>query len=39
MKRVAIIGGGFGGIYTCKYLLKKLKNVEIILINKINYFI
>ena len=42
MKKIVIIGGGFGGIYTCKYLLKKLKNrrdVEINLINKNNYFV
>ena len=39
MNKIVIIGAGFGGIYTCKYLLKKLENSEIILINKSNYFI
>ena len=40
-KKIVILGGGFGGIYTCKYLLKKLKNtkVKVVLINKSNYFV
>lgn len=42
MKRIIILGGGFGGVYTAKYLLRKLRNrkdVEIILINRTNYFL
>lgn len=40
--RIVIIGAGFGGIYTCKNLLNKLKNragMEIVLINNSNYFV
>lgn len=42
MKRVVILGGGFGGIYTAKYLLQETKNrsdIEIVLVNKQNYFL
>lgn len=41
MKRIVILGGGFGGTYTTMYLekaLKKDKDVEIVLVNKENYF-
>lgn len=38
--KIVIVGGGFGGVYTAKYLYKKFgKSAEIILINKSNYFI
>ncbi|HEY4483735.1 MAG TPA: NAD(P)/FAD-dependent oxidoreductase [Candidatus Paceibacterota bacterium] len=40
--RIVIIGGGFGGVYTAGHLNRLLKNhqeVEIILINKTNYFL
>jgi NADH dehydrogenase len=42
MKKILILGGGFGGIYTTKYLLKYFKNnlnIEIILVNENNYFL
>ncbi len=41
-KRIVILGGGFGGIYTAHYLEKALRNrddFEITLINKENYFV
>ena len=41
-KRVVIIGGGFGGVFTAMYLESKLRkedNVELVLINKENYFV
>ncbi|MFY9556889.1 MAG: FAD-dependent oxidoreductase [Blastocatellia bacterium] len=41
-KRVVILGGGFGGIYTAKYLEKALGrrgDFEILLVNKENYFV
>lgn len=41
-KRVVILGGGFGGIYTAMYLEKALKrrnDFDIVLINKENYFV
>src|SRR5262245_47806185 len=41
-KRVVILGGGFGGVYTAKYLEKSLgkdPDFEIILVNKENYFV
>jgi len=41
-KRVVILGGGFGGIYTALHLekaLKKRDDFEIILVNKENYFV
>ena len=38
--KIVIIGGGFGGVYTARYLDKLLgKKVEITLINKSNYFL
>ena len=40
--RIVIIGGGFGGVYTANKLNQLLKNhqdIEIILINKTNYFL
>lgn len=40
-KKVIIVGGGFGGVYTSKYLKKLLKEdlVEVTLLNKTNYFL
>ena len=41
-KRIVILGGGFGGIYTAHYLEKARRNrddFEITLINKENYFV
>src|SRR6266576_1282779 len=41
-KRVVILGGGFGGIYTALHLekaLRKRDDFEITLINKENYFV
>jgi len=41
-KRIVILGGGFGGVYTAKHLEKALgrrDDFEIILINKENYFV
>lgn len=39
-KRVVILGGGFGGAFTAKYLRKKAPaDVEIELINETNYFV
>lgn len=40
-KKIVILGGGFGGVYTAKYLqpyLKKREDFEIVLINRENYF-
>ncbi len=40
--RVVILGGGFGGVYTAMHLeklQKKHKELEIILVNKENYFV
>src|SRR3989338_4255977 len=42
MLNIAIIGGGFGGIYAAKTLIKQYKNnpeVAITLISKTNYFL
>ncbi len=41
-KRVVILGGGFGGVFTGMYLEKLLKErheVEIALVNQENYFV
>lgn len=40
-KKIVILGGGFGGVYTAIYLEKMLKksDFEIILVNKENYFV
>lgn len=38
-KRVVIIGGGFGGAFTAKYLRRVSKLFEIELINSTNYFV
>ena len=41
-KKIVILGGGFGGVYTALYLekhLKKNSEYEIILVNKENYFV
>lgn len=45
MKRIVILGGGFGGVYAAIYLEKYLKKeiktgeIELCLINKENYFV
>lgn len=42
MKRILILGGGFGGVYTLKYLHKffhKNKDIKLTLVNKKNYFL
>ncbi len=43
MKRIVILGGGFGGVYTGIYLEKLLRKTnpdfEIVIINKENYFV
>ena len=41
-KRVVILGGGFGGVYTAKHLEKALRrrdDFEIVLVNRENYFV
>src|SRR5689334_25253859 len=41
-KRIVILGGGFAGVYTAKYLEKALgrrDDFEIVLVNKENYFV
>jgi NADH dehydrogenase len=41
-KRIAILGGGFGGIYTAMHLEKYLKELacwEIVIVNRENYFV
>jgi NADH dehydrogenase len=41
-QRILILGGGFGGVYTAMYLEKRLKrrpDVEVVLVNKENYFV
>jgi NADH:quinone reductase (non-electrogenic) len=41
-KRIVILGGGFGGVYTAMRLEKLLKgrdDVEVILVNRENYFV
>lgn len=41
-KRIVILGGGFGGIYTAKHLEKALgrsDDFEIVLVNRENYFV
>ena len=42
MKKILILGGGFGGVYTALELEKQLKHyrdsIEIILVNRENYF-
>ncbi|MCI5108409.1 MAG: FAD-dependent oxidoreductase [Candidatus Pacebacteria bacterium] len=39
MKKVVIIGGGFGGVYAAKYLSKYPKDFEVTLISDNNYFL
>ncbi|HUG89376.1 MAG TPA: FAD-dependent oxidoreductase [Planctomycetaceae bacterium] len=42
VKRIVILGGGFGGVYTAMYLenlLRRRDDVEIVLVNKENYFV
>jgi NADH:ubiquinone reductase (H+-translocating) len=41
-KRIVILGGGFGGVYTAQHLTRLLKNApeyEVVLINRENYFV
>ena len=41
-KRVVILGGGFAGVYTARYLEKALgrrEHFEVVLVNKENYFV
>lgn len=40
-KRIVILGGGFGGVYTAMYLQKLIKKTdwEIVIINRENYFV
>ena len=41
-KKILILGGGFGGVYTALYLQKALKrrdDIEVSLVNKENYFV
>ncbi|MCH9620830.1 MAG: hypothetical protein S4CHLAM20_02340 [Chlamydiia bacterium] len=42
MKKIVILGGGFGGVYTAIHLEKMLRHyrdsIEIVLVNKENYF-
>ena len=41
-RRIVILGGGFGGVFTAMYLdrlLKSRSDVEIVLVNKENYFV
>ena len=38
-KKIVIVGGGFGGVYTAKYLAKMGKKYDILLINRNNYFL
>lgn len=38
-KRIVIIGGGFGGVYTARYLAKMGKKYDVLLINRNNYFL
>ncbi len=42
IQRVIILGGGFAGVYTAKYLEKLLrgrKDVELVIVNQENYFV
>lgn len=42
VKRVVILGGGFGGVFTAMNLESRLRpedNVELVLVNKENYFV
>lgn len=41
MKKIVILGGGFGGVYTAQYLEKHIDHnqFELILVNKDNYFV
>src|SRR5438034_71164 len=41
MKRIVIIGGGFGGVYTARFLEQRLdpSEAEIALVNRENYFV
>lgn len=40
--KVVILGGGFGGVYTAMYLekyIKKTKDLDIVIVNRENYFV
>jgi NADH:ubiquinone reductase (H+-translocating) len=42
VKRIVIVGGGFGGVYTAMHLedlLRRRDDVELVLVNKENYFV
>src|SRR5215218_5091768 len=42
MKRIIVLGGGFGGVYTAMHLAslnKRRKDLEIVLVNRENYFV
>lgn len=42
VRRVVILGGGFAGVYTAKYLehlCRRRTDIEIVLVNKENYFV
>ena len=42
MKKIVILGGGFAGVYTLKYLHKffhNKKEIKLVLVNKKNYFL
>jgi len=41
-KRIVVLGAGFGGVYTVKHLhrlLKRRRDIEIVLVNNTNYFL
>src|SRR5258708_24420815 len=41
-KRILILGGGFGGVYTARHLerlLKRRSNVEIVLVSRDNFLV
>lgn len=38
-KKIVIVGGGFGGVYTARHLSKMGKKYNVLLINRNNYFL